>query len=457
LRNDGQFTAFTNFLLESGFVDGINTLDFVVNNAGDTDNPTGLIVAGLEGGGRTQDPNLVLPRPPIFGELPDPLPRQAVLEFRNSGRMETLTISSAVITGPQASHYTLGSVPASLAPQEIVEVTVDFDPGDRRGAFEAVLQVTSNDPGTPVIELDLGAVIPTGLGIVAHYRMDETDGMVMRDDSGFGRAGSYKTTGGGSFLLDQEGIAGEGAVSFGSAGDGAGFAEIGEDVLPVFESFSVSLWVNRTDAQLVTTLFSRGPGTGDPFALVANGADLLWFSGGEQGLELPGALPAGVNVHVVLVFDADTTRLYLDGALAGTMAATPFNDTASNIFQIGATNGALGFNGLIDDVQIYGRAISDEEAAFLYENPAEVIGGGEPPIPPSDIEILSIAVEGDNVILRFTSEPGKVYSVGWSETMESFELLPADVPAAPAPAEETTTSAPVNGLPQQYFRVGEKQ
>ncbi|HUF61088.1 MAG TPA: LamG-like jellyroll fold domain-containing protein [Verrucomicrobiales bacterium] len=457
LRNDGQFVTFTNFVIESGFVEGINTLDFVVNNAGDADNPTGLIVAGLEGGGRTQDPNLVLPRGPVFGERPDPLPVQAVLEFRNSGRMETLTISEAVITGPQASHYTLGTVPASLAPQEIVQVTVDFDPGDRRGAFEAVLQVTSNDPGTPVMELDLGAVIPTGLGIVAHYRMDEADGAVMLDDSGFGRHGAYQTAGGGAVVLGQEGIAGDRAVSFDSGGDGAGFAEIGEDVLPVFESFTVSLWVNRSDSQLVTTLFSRGTGTGDPFALVANGADLLWFSGGEQGLELPGALPAGVDVHVVLVFDANVTRLYLDGVLAATMDATAFNDTPRNVFQIGATNSALGFNGIIDDVQIYGRAISGDEAAFLYENPAEVIGGGEPPVPPSEIRILSIAVEGNNAVLRFTSEPGKVYSVGATETLEGFDLLPEDVPAAAAPATETTFSTPTNGLPQQFFRVGEKQ
>ena len=42
--NSGNFGAFVPFSISGGFVSGINTLDFVVNNAGDTANPTGLRV-----------------------------------------------------------------------------------------------------------------------------------------------------------------------------------------------------------------------------------------------------------------------------------------------------------------------------------------------------------------------------------------------------------------------------
>ena len=40
----GGFDSATNFSISSGFAAGLNTLDFVVNNAGSSPNPTGLRV-----------------------------------------------------------------------------------------------------------------------------------------------------------------------------------------------------------------------------------------------------------------------------------------------------------------------------------------------------------------------------------------------------------------------------
>ncbi len=43
LVNDGDFSRFSpSFTLDQGFIDGLNTLEFVVNNAGDSPNPTGF-------------------------------------------------------------------------------------------------------------------------------------------------------------------------------------------------------------------------------------------------------------------------------------------------------------------------------------------------------------------------------------------------------------------------------
>ncbi len=44
ISQGGNFGAFNDFLIETEFMDGLNTLDFVVNNAGDAVNPTGLRV-----------------------------------------------------------------------------------------------------------------------------------------------------------------------------------------------------------------------------------------------------------------------------------------------------------------------------------------------------------------------------------------------------------------------------
>jgi len=44
LTNTTQFQTWTNFSIDSGFVSGVNTLDFMVNNAGNGNNPAALRV-----------------------------------------------------------------------------------------------------------------------------------------------------------------------------------------------------------------------------------------------------------------------------------------------------------------------------------------------------------------------------------------------------------------------------
>ncbi|MBI2927724.1 MAG: immunoglobulin domain-containing protein [Verrucomicrobia bacterium] len=61
----GSFTSYTPFTINSGFVAGNNTLEFVISNAGDTVNPTGLRV-DMRAGGRPK----VTPTPITIGGKP---------------------------------------------------------------------------------------------------------------------------------------------------------------------------------------------------------------------------------------------------------------------------------------------------------------------------------------------------------------------------------------------------
>jgi hypothetical protein len=54
-RTGGAFTEYTPFTVDGGFVAGSNTLEFIVSNAGDADNPTGLRIEGIRGGGVALD------------------------------------------------------------------------------------------------------------------------------------------------------------------------------------------------------------------------------------------------------------------------------------------------------------------------------------------------------------------------------------------------------------------
>ena len=397
LKNDAQFTAVTKFRIVDGFIPGINTLDFVINNAGDAANPTGLFVDNLRGGGATEDPNLIGPAMTPFGQLDESKPVKVTALLRNSGRTQTLTITDSNVIGTNADLFTLSGVPAELGANETVEIQIMVDPKGATGNFDAALQLTTNDPSTPVAEFDLSAFIPVAPNLIAHYKLDQANGDRLVDSSGFGVNGVFNAIAG-AIQLGQAGLAAGSSVSF---IDGS-FAEVAPDVLPPFADFSVSLWHVPGATDTAATILSRGDGQGDPFALVSQGTTLFWFSAGEPAVQLDDALTLDQNHHIVVTVAGTTVTIYIDGVEAGSGNAVPFADKESNPLQFGGTNGILGINGQLDDIQIYNRSLTSEETTFLFNNPGEVVGGGgvEPPIP---VPVLTIAREGADVRLKWPS------------------------------------------------------
>ena len=89
-----------------------------------------------------------------------------------------------------------------------------------------------------------------------------------------------------------------------------------------------------------------------------------------------GTACAGVAVndgkwhHVVVTYDGTSNRIYLDGVLKNTQTPSPSPSTvlgsALVISETSNTNGIPPFQGSIDDVRIYNRAISPSEVQALY-------------------------------------------------------------------------------------------
>ncbi len=398
IRNQASFTAYTHFRIEEGFVPGINTLDIPLNNAPSGDNPTGLIVDNLRGGGQTEDPNLIGPSVTPFGQLAQSAAQTIMVPLRNSGRTQTLAISQAQIVGANAGLFTLGDVPAEIAPSETIMVAVSIDPQGANGNFDAALELTTNDPSTPVAQFDISAFIPVAPNLIAHYKLDETGGDRLTDASGFGRNGSFNATAG-TLTFAQDQLASGTATAF---SEGA-YAEVGSNVLPIFEDFTFSLWFQPNATNGATSLISRGDGQGDPFALVTSDTNLLWFSGGaEAALQVENAITAGETYHIAVVGSPGMAALYIDGIEATSGPLDAFIDNANHTLQFGAANGILGVNGRLDDIQIYDRPLTADEVATLFSNPGQVIendGGGGGPT--SDLPSLIIARNEANIELSW--------------------------------------------------------
>lgn len=82
------------------------------------------------------------------------------------------------------------------------------------------------------------------------------------------------------------------------------------------------------------------------------------------------SVSTGTIYHLAVVCGADDIKVYLDGVLKSTVSVTV--QTIPHTIYVGALDsaGTTGFNGMIDDFQIFNRPLSAEEVTALYLNKA---------------------------------------------------------------------------------------
>jgi len=205
--------------------------------------------------------------------------------------------------------------------------------------------------------------------LLAAYAFNEGSGTSAVDASGSGLTGTL--TNGVTWGIGHA----AGAVSLDGVND---FVELGNPaLLQLTGSMTVSAWVNsaafpRDDAAIVSkrssskigyqldTTIDRGPRT-IGFKLTSSAGRDMFRYGATT-------LQANTWYFVTGVYSAATSELHVylngqlnDGALVGTVSATQQNSTANvNIGRRPASNN-YNFNGRIDDVRIYNRALTAGE------------------------------------------------------------------------------------------------
>lgn len=103
------------------------------------------------------EPNLVAPETlsiPPTREVTD-----STLTLRNTGLLP-LTISNAIVSGPNAGAFTVVSRPTTLINLQAGDVVIRFTPTGLEGDVSATLTITSNDPDAPSVDIPLTASVP---------------------------------------------------------------------------------------------------------------------------------------------------------------------------------------------------------------------------------------------------------------------------------------------------------
>lgn len=203
--------------------------------------------------------------------------------------------------------------------------------------------------------------------IMARWDFDDCSGSTIADSSGYERDGSLVA--GVSFstnVPNQNGC----ALNLSSAS-----VSFAAPVSTAVNNITISLWANLSSTSMKGTFFHNGnlTGNGDGYSIGVgsgnadvNGNQLIAW------LDNVAWLNSGVNIgvgwhHIVLLRDSTTWHFYLDGSVVGTtFTNTPIAPTGGAAIGSDTSGYNRYFNGLLDNVRVFNRALTSREIHTLY-------------------------------------------------------------------------------------------
>jgi hypothetical protein len=136
---------------------------------------------------------------------------------------------------------------------------------------------------------------------------------------------------------------------------------------PASTNFTVVMWVKADafEATGNTVILQQEGGSGRTWLFRTSAGPISSFVGGTTTAGTT-SLTTGTWYHVGLTNTSGTIRIYLDGAQDGTNSVTP--ESEASIFRLGDHKNTTGaeWNGPVDEVYIYDRALSLAEIQTIY-------------------------------------------------------------------------------------------
>jgi glucose/arabinose dehydrogenase len=212
-------------------------------------------------------------------------------------------------------------------------------------------------------------------GLVAAFGFDEGVGTTVSDASGLGNTGTISGatwTTAGRF---------GGALSFDGVDDWVTVADSAS--LDLTTGVTLEAWVRPTTVNNWRTVIHKETGGGLAYLLyAANDVDLpVMYVTTNTGNDIPAPgssqLPVNTWTHLAGTYDGSTIRLYVNGALVGSRAATGDIVTSASPLRIGG-NSVWGefFQGQLDELRVYNRALSAAEITQDMNTPVNNAGTG---------------------------------------------------------------------------------
>jgi photosystem II stability/assembly factor-like uncharacterized protein len=206
---------------------------------------------------------------------------------------------------------------------------------------------------------------PPTTGLIGYWNFDEGSGSVAHDTSGSGYNGVVS---GATWTTGKINSALMFSVNTNS---------VTTPSIALGNTFSLSAWVNPTVlaqtsyVRIAETYYATGlylgtnaAGTAYKFILTNGSGVTGSCSGAVYGCAEGGTISSGWHL-VTATYDGATARLYVDNALVGSDTFTAPGNTNLPLY-IGHSVYGNGYNGAIDEVRLYNRALTATEVTTIY-------------------------------------------------------------------------------------------
>jgi hypothetical protein len=249
------------------------------------------------------------------------------------------------------------------------------------GADTFTYNVADGRGGTASAIVHATVSVPPAGGLVAALSFDEPGGATAADASGNGNAGTIRGA------VRVAGIRGQ-ALQFDGVDDWVTVLDAAS--LDLVSGMTLEAWVRPGVMTGWETVLLKERGA-DQFAYALYAHDGGALSGGApvpsgnvdvsatpRTVRGPSTLAAEQWTHLATTYDGATQRIFVNGAQVASRAQAGGMTVSGGALRIGGNNSFAGefFEGLIDDVRVYNRALSAAEIA------GDMAGGAPPPPPP---------------------------------------------------------------------------
>ncbi len=204
------------------------------------------------------------------------------------------------------------------------------------------------------------------VGLVSWYKLDETTGVVL--DSRYVNNGTnYNATRGVSGIIGN-------AFNFNESNIGVHYGT--SSSLSIAGNLSISAWIKPNQGSSnIRAIFTDWSGTNKNYIFWINSNGSIRFSNGNGASSeedsWSDALPDDGEWHHVVVtrdISGNNASIYIDGTLNISSSLTLDGGATSNNVSLGfwAFNNGLFMEGLIDEVGVWNRTLTNEEAIILF-------------------------------------------------------------------------------------------
>ena len=249
------------------------------------------------------------------------------------------------------------SAPADLAVTATSESQINLswsDNTDDESGFEI-----ERCTGTGCVDFGLLTTVSSAADPVSYWKLDEGSGTTAYNTIGTNNA----TIDGPIWTAGKYGS----ALSFDGSND---FVQVADDnSLDLTTAGSIEVWAKKNTQKSYQTYVAKGHTQAYQLMDYSNtGRIALRWGSNNNNLITDEVVPTGTWQHIVGTYDGSYLKIYINGNLSKSVSYTTNAVANTTPLRIGARDDGSYFNGLIDEVIIFNRALSGAEVLSHYQD-----------------------------------------------------------------------------------------